>query len=200
MNRLHFSPHALAVAILLMLAGGGCARSVSFSNWQKGVEDYVWTSAGGDPNRLRELSLGIPGSSHKGFALTAKDMPGESTDARGVLLGMKPVHGRPHMIFLVGLVKKHSVQDVRLAAMAFDGKDFAWVWGKANSAAVSQYRAARAAQWKQASGSDSGPPAAYKSFPGVDDVFKLNAEGEQISATHVQSGTTWTLTPPRSGQ
>lgn len=195
MNRSRLLNLSCAVA-LLILSGTGCSKAVTYEQWQQAVQEYVLTSAGGDPNRLRDLSLGVRGSDHRGFALNASESPGQSTDARGVLLGMKEFGGKPKMVFLVGLVKKHSVQDIRMAAMAFDGKDFDWAWGAPDSAALSQYRAARAAAWKQGSGTNARLPAAFRSFPGVDDVFRLNAADGRLTATHVGSGTTWTLAPP----
>jgi hypothetical protein len=186
--------------MLLLLPG--CANSVSLEDWQQRVDDFVWQEANGDPNLLREQTLGLPGSDHKGFALLGDTDVEKSTDVYGVLLGHKRFNGRPAFVFLVGVVSKQSTKDIRLAALTVENGKSAWQVSRENDAALQQYLNYRASAWKSlGAGADEAPPS-LRSFPAIDDAFRLSVEAGQVTARHPASGATWTLplTAPKVAQ
>src|SRR5262245_32404095 len=117
-------------AIVALLAGVGCASSsVSIPQWQHAVEQYVRVDGQGDANALRDTTIegGRPG-----FGLIAADDPQSSTDVKGLLLAHKRIDNRPWFIYLVGLIKKQEVSELRLAALNVQGGKFNWVMGKSD--------------------------------------------------------------------
>ena len=188
----------LAVACLAALCGGcgggGGTRSVSFDTWRDGVETYVTDTGKGDPAVLRDTTY----KGRPAFAQLGNPIAAEGTDAVGVLLGHKPVAGRPSFVYLVGLVEKEKVQDIRLAAVqpipSQGGKtQFKWLTGKENAAQTKRYLDYRKQQFAQRFPGRQDVPPAYTAFPGEGDVFELGVTPAQITATHAGSGATWTL-------
>ena len=185
--------HAAWLTILALILFAGCSKSVSLEQWQQRVDEFVWQEANGDPNHLREQTLGLPGSGHRGLAVLGDTDVEKSTDAYGVLLGHKQINGRPAFVFLVGIVSRQSTEDIRLALLSVENGKSQWQVGKENDAALEQYLGHRAAAWKAAAGGSEDVPASLRSFPAIDDVFRLSVEPGQVNARHVGSGATWTL-------
>lgn len=181
----------LSVVALAFFAG--CSNSVSLEQWRQRVDEFVWQEANGDPNLLRDQTLGLPGSDHRGLAVLGDTDVEKSTDAYGVLLGHKRINGRAAFVFLVGIVSKQTAEDVRLAVLSVEKGKSQWQVSEENDAALEQYLGHRAAAWKSAAGASGDVPASLRSFPAIDDVFRLSVEPGQVSARHVGSGATWTL-------
>src|SRR5438105_4556937 len=102
----------LPALLLVVLMSGGCgssSRSVNLPIWEKHVDQFVKEQGKGDPTVLRDVKIadGI-----KGFAMLGAQDRGSSTDAVGVLLGHRPIQGRPSFIYLVGLVHRANVEDI----------------------------------------------------------------------------------------
>jgi hypothetical protein len=183
--------------LLFLLPASGCSKSVSLDDWQQRVDAFIWQEAGGDPNLLREQTLGIPGSQHRGLALLGDTDVEKSTDAYGVLLGLKRLGGRPSFIFLVGIVSKQTADDIRLAALSIENGKSQWQVSDENDAALEQYLSHRASGWRSLAARSEQVPASLRSFPAIDDVFQVTVEPGRVLARHVASGATWAL--PLSG-
>jgi hypothetical protein len=141
----------LTLATLSLGCGGG-ARQASVSAWQKNVEQYVRVQGKGDPAVLRDLTLS---DSRRGFAVVGSDRPSESTDANGVLIGFREIDGRGYFIYLVGVVERQRVKEIRLAALTTDGGR--WSGERARTA---RRRSTRTARTTTRSGAGDSPTAA----------------------------------------
>src|SRR5688500_5138959 len=87
----------------ILFAGVGCSTSginVTLDTWKEGVEQYVRDVGKGDPVVLRDATY----KGRPAFAQIGHPVSSEGTDAVGVLLGHRPIGGRPAFIYLVGLV------------------------------------------------------------------------------------------------
>ena len=178
----------------LLIGCGGGTRQVSIPAWQKNVEQYVKQQGRGDPAVLRDVTLA---DSRRGFAMIGADHPAESSDANGVLVGVRDVQGRPWFIYLVGLVKSQQVREIRAAALAADsaGK-MTWKLGPGDTAALQAYRGYNDSLWKQRFPTRGSAPPEYLGFPRAEDNFQLKVSGDQITITHVASGARWELNLP----
>lgn len=178
----------------LLLAGTGCAPSltqpVGVREWQAAVEEHVRTQGGGNPTILRDQTIE---GGRRGFAILGEPMAKESTDAVGLLLGHKPVGGRPSFIYMLGIVKENVVTEMRLAALSVQGQRFQWQVGNPDPGALQAYRNYRQQQWRARAGSTAEVPRAYTRFPGEGDQFEVTADGNGVRAKHVQSGAAWVL-------
>jgi hypothetical protein len=182
--------------LLLCLTGCGTgARSVTLPFWQKNVEQYVKQYGDGDPTVLRDVYLP---DSRRGFSVIGSDRPAESSDVNGVLLGYRQIAGNYWLVYLVGVVKKQSVDEIRITALTADGGAFNWKVGNADTKALATYTAFGDRMWRERFVQRGLPPPEYLGFPRPDDHFQLNVTGEQISVVHTASGATWTLSiaPP----
>lgn len=179
-------PLPLLVFALLL---SGCASSATVPAWQKDVERYVRDS-GDDPSVLRTVQV----DGRRGYALLGSADPSRSTDVKGVLLGHQRVGERSWFVYLVGLVKRQKVSEVRLAALDARGGSFRWALGSPDRHATQKYLDF---QVRQASTRfASRPPAQYKAFPQPDDQFDLALDDARATATHRASGAAWTLDLP----
>ena len=177
----------------LSLGCGGGARQASVSAWQKNVEQYVRVQGKGDPAVLRDLTLS---DSRRGFAMVGSDQPGESTDANGLLIGFREIDGRGYFIYLVGVVERQRVKEIRLAALTTDGGKMEWKTGPNSTAALEAYRAYNEKVWRGRFPDRSTAPPQYTGFPTPDDHFHMSIQGQRVTATHPPSGATWELTLP----
>ncbi len=175
---------------LLLLAAGCTSSSASIPQWQQSVSRHVREEAHGDPMILRDVTLP---DSRPGFALIGHHDAGLSTDANGVLLGHEQVGGQTWFVYLVGLVEKQSVSDIRLAALAAEGGKTKWKRGPASKQSLQAYRAHGLTQARERFPDRRKPPPRYTGFPRPDDVFKLTNESGKLTATHEASGARWEL-------
>ena len=186
---------AAVVALLMFVTGcGGGARQASVAAWQKNVEHYVRVQGKGDPAVLRDLTLSD--SSRRGFAMVGSDQPAESADANGLLIGFHEVDGRGYFIYLVGVVERQRVKEIRLAALTTDAGKMAWKTGPNSSAALEAYRAYNEKLARQRFPDRKTPPPPYLGFPTPDDHFHMAVTGNRVTATHPPSGAKWELTLP----
>jgi hypothetical protein len=183
-----FATRSLMLLAFALLFCGGCggpsAGSVSIPAWQQHVEKYVHEFGKDDPAALRDVPLP---DGRKGFAVNGSPLPQESQDVVGVLLAFRPIAGRPSFVYLVGVVDKEKVTDIRLALLSIDGSaKFHWSLSPPNAAALAAYQ-------KYRGGSDA-EKRRPESFPAPQDVFMLtNVEGGRVTAVHQPSGASWTV-------
>ena len=192
----------LIPGVLCLAALTGCASSGSknIAGWQKSVEQYIH-ERGDDPAVLRDACLedGRPG-----FVVIGGLDPRKSTDARGILLGHKTIDNRPWFIYLVGIVQREKVQEIRLAALsATPSGQRTWRIGPRDSKSLKLYRDWGWNEWKKvAAGAHGAPPPHYTNFPRPDDVFDLTLDGQRLIAKHTASGAIWIddIRPPTAAQ
>ncbi len=183
---------SLLLAPLVLGCGGG-SRQASVAAWQKNVEQYVRVQGKGDPAVLRDMTLT---DSRRGFSMIGGDQPAEASEANGVLLGFREVEGRGYFIYLVGVVEKQKVNEIRLAALTTDGGKMEWKIGPNDTGALSTYRAYNRTFWKQRFPQRASPPPQYLGFPTPDDHFSMSVSGNRVTVTHPPSKATWELTLP----
>jgi hypothetical protein len=182
--------NVLFLALIAAMAGCASSHQVTYPEWQHGVEKYVHDFGKGDPTTLRDMK--IP-DGRRGFALLGDPLPNNSTDAVGVLLAHRPIDGRPSFIYLVGLVDKEQVSDIRLAVLAIDNGQFRWHLSPANASSLQAYRKFKETLWRQRFPGRSAAPAEYLNFPGPDDVFTVEEGTDRVRAVHQASGAVWML-------
>jgi hypothetical protein len=171
---------------------GGCnshlmSRSVNLSAWQKNVEKYVKAQGKGDPTVLRDVTL--PDGRH-GYSMLGGPQVEHNADASGVLLGLEPLGGSPTFVYLVGLREKGKLTDIRLAAVNFSKGKAHWWLGRSNAASLKAYLS-----YTQPKTTNK---KSIQNFPAPGDVFKLSVGADRLSASHVQSGATWSASTARS--
>jgi hypothetical protein len=193
----------MALACLAAVCGGCGAntpsRSVTIDTWRDGLQKYVDNVGKGDPAVLRDTTyLGRPA-----FAQIGDPIAAEGTDAIGVLLGHKAVAGRPSFVYLVGLVKKEAVEDIRLAVaqpIPSQGQktQFKWLVSKEEKQPTQRYINYRKQLFAQRFPGRKDVPPEYTTFPGEGDTFDLQVTPAEVTATHAASGAVWRL--PISGR
>lgn len=178
----------LAAAVLFSSLAGGCAKPVNFDTWRAGVEDYVRNHGGGDPAVLRELNAA---PSHPGYKQISDNLPSKSTDAVGVLVGNATVSNRPWLVFLVGIVNKQEVDDIRVAALNVRDDRFVWRVGREDDAAVEAYKNYNKGLARRRFPNRRKEPAEYRGFPREEDRFEMSQQGRSVGVTHPPSGAKW---------
>jgi hypothetical protein len=181
----------VAIAFLVSTFAGGCAKSVNFDTWRAGVEDYVKNHGGGDPAVLRELNAD---PSHPGYRMFSEDRPSQSTDAVGVLVGNAVVADRPWVVFLVGLIDKQKVHDIRVAALSMRDNKYTWRMSKKDDKALDAYVNHNRGLARRRFPDRKDPPVEYLSFPREEDRFEMSQQGESVGVTHPPSGAKWHVT------
>ena len=183
----------LIALLLFTLPGcnGAASQNSSLSGWQHAVESYVHDIGKDDPTSLGQVQIA---GGRPGFAILGNPLPTESQDAVGLLLAHRPLAGKPAFIYLVGIVTKQQVNDIRLAVLTFDsqGKSH-WTLGPANAPALDAYRKHRDATWHQEFPGRKDAPAGALNFPAPSDVFSVNSDAQRITVTHAASGASWTV-------
>jgi len=182
--------HRILLLIVVATFATGCGGAASFSSWQKGVERYVLDAGGGDPGILRDAKL--PDGRH-GFSIVGGANPRDATDVNAVLLNFLPVNGQPRFVYLVGLVDRQSVKDIRLAMLTINNGKYDWQMGKNDPAALKSYQQFQDNLWRARFPERTTAPPEYTSFPHAPDVFDAKVNDDLITATHRQSGATWEL-------
>lgn len=167
----------LGIAMMILLTGcavEGGSNPVSFSSWQKSLEQYVWNQANGDPNVLRDMSWD---DIHHGFSIISDPLPQRSTDAIGLLVSHRKIDQRPYFIFLFALVRERLTLEMRPVALTVEKGQFNWSIGPPDPAAMARYTS----------------PSRDWAFPAPDDEFDTTISDDQITITHRQSGAAWRL-------
>jgi hypothetical protein len=177
--------------MLIVLAG---CQQVTLRTWRNSVEHYVWDQGNGDPSVLRDLPTPGP---WKGFSVISENDPASATDVNGVLVAHRQIGPKTYFIYLVALLKRQHVQDIRLALFSStpDGSD--WRFSRKDGDALRVYRDFKDAQWKKLFPQRADPPWSYSGFPCEGDLFKLNISGGVMTATHEASGASWSLELPK---
>ncbi|MFP4145236.1 MAG: hypothetical protein ACLFV3_08840 [Phycisphaeraceae bacterium] len=168
------------ILLLVALALGGCAQQATIRDWQAAADEQIRETGHGDPNFARNLERR---NGWRMFSVLGGPYPAKSRDVHGVLVGQETAAGQPWSVFLLGVVDKRQVEDVRIAAVS--GPEVDWRIGKPNPEAMATYR-----QDRQAPGA---VPAGYRGWPAEDDIFELTGTGDRLRVTETTSGATWTL-------
>jgi hypothetical protein len=182
----------VAVALVLMCAliSAGCGGGASIQSWQHGVEQYIKQTGRGDPTVLRDVKLP---DGRRGFSVLGAPDARQSQDVNAVLLGHATVQGKPCFIYLLGVVEKFEVQDIRLATLAITNGKYEWQIGKEDDQALKTYRAHNERIGRERFPDRKSAPAAYTMFPQSGDEFELNVAENSVTATHRASGARWGL-------
>lgn len=168
----------------------GCRSQPSISSWQGSLSKYVRETGDGDPTVLRNMTLA---DNRPGFSVIGHHDTTESTDVNGLLLGHEEIGGRMWFVYLVGLVQKERVSDIRLAAVSMENGKTIWRRGEESEKSFNGYRAYGMKQAKERFPDRKTAPPRYTGFPRPDDVFKLMNENGRLVATHEASGARWGL-------
>jgi hypothetical protein len=185
----------LPILVLIFLAAG-CGQQVTLRAWRNEVEHYVWDQGNGDPTVLRDVPTA---GSWKGFSIISENDAASSTDVNGVLLGHRAIGSKNYFVYLVGLVEKQQVRDIRLALMDELGDGYEWRSSRRNNESLKAYGDFKTSQWKKLFPDRAEGPWNYSGFPGEGDVFKIAVAGNRVTATHEASGAQWTLELPQDG-
>jgi hypothetical protein len=179
--------------MLMAVSCGGCSAggNVSLSDWRHSVQKYVAERGRGDPTILREVTWP---QSRREFSAIGGDDPRISQDVRGVLLDFRQIGAKHWFIFIVGVVNKEVVDDIRIEAMNLqDDGDYTWRTSAANPKALAAYREYQNRLWKLRFRGRESAPAQYTVFPQEADVFNLQVEAGRVIVTHPASGARWEL-------
>jgi len=160
------------------------------------VEHYLWDQGNGDATVLRDLPT--PGT-WKGFSIFSENDPASSTDVNGVLLAHRSIGSKTYFVYLVGLVQKQQVQDIRLALLNCSEDRCEWRSSRRNNDSLRAYADFKTAEWKKMFPGRAEGPWNYSGFPGEGDLFKIAVAGNRVTATHEASGAQWTLEVPQDG-
>jgi hypothetical protein len=187
-----YSHLLLFLALIFTGCNGAASQNTSLPGWQHAVETYVHDIGKDDPASLGEVRIA---GGRAGFAVLGNPLPTESQDAVGVLLAHRPIAGKPAFIYLVGVVNKQEVRDIRVAVLTFeaDGKSH-WSLSPANASTLDAYRKHRDAAWRQQFPGRKDPPADALNFPAPADVFSVNSDAQRVTVAHAASGASWAVT------
>ncbi|HEV2295060.1 MAG TPA: hypothetical protein VGR35_14490 [Tepidisphaeraceae bacterium] len=180
--------------LLLLVVTTGCSSQPTLSSWQRSISSYVRETGDGDPLVLRDMTLP---ENRPGFSVIGHHDTTASTDVNGLLLGHEQVGNRMWFVYLVGVVEKERVTDIRLAAVSMENGKTTWKRGKESEQALNMYRRYGLKQAKERFPNRKTPPPRYTGFPRPDDVFELTKANEKLVATHKASGARWELSLPR---
>ncbi|CAN5591766.1 hypothetical protein BH09PLA1_BH09PLA1_11130 [soil metagenome] len=180
----------LVLLLVIISSATGCGGAASLSSWRASVERYVTDTGGGDPGVLRDVKLD---DGRRGFAVLGSPNPADSTDVHAVLLRHIPVNGQPRFIYLVGVIERQSVKDIRLATLFIDDGKFDWRTSKKDSQALKQYQQFNERRWRDRFPDRKSAPPEYNSFPQSADQFDVQIGEQLIRASHRESGAAWEL-------
>jgi hypothetical protein len=182
----------MSLMVLVAAWLGGCAAGPDSAGFRGDVENYVRMQGNSDPAVLRDVTWP---ASRRTFGSIGGDKPAESRDVNGVLLAVEQVGARRWIIFLVGVVDRHLVQEIHVEALSVHGRDFTWHKSEKNEQALARYRDYYRQLWQQRGGR-SAPPAQYTTFPKEDDTFVVRREGTTLRVTHPASAAQWDVSLP----
>jgi hypothetical protein len=183
----------LALHLVLSAMMTGCSSSggsVSLEGWRSTVEKYIDTQGQGDPNILRSVTWP---QSRREFSAIGGELPEQSQDARGVLVGAPLVGNARWYVFVVGIVSRGEVQDIRLMALNSAVSRHVWRSGSADAEALKTYKAYYDKLWRSRFPGRQTAPMQYTTFPKEADAFDLTVNAGAVSATHPPSGAVWEL-------
>lgn len=186
---MHRLLQCISIAFLSLLLGG-CAGSADLGGWRRSVEKYVADRGQGDPSVLRGVTWP---ESRRMFSTLGPEDPAQGQDAKGLLIDVQEIAGKQWYIFMVGLVDRNILKDIRLAALSVENGKSTWRTSEADKKAFEQYRGYHDRLWRQRFPGRESPPAQYTTFPQEADTFAVQVNAAQLSATHRPSGARWEL-------
>ena len=164
-------------ACVLMMSGVGCSHTANISQWQRGVEHYVYNEANGDLSALRHIG----GVEDRTFTVLGTENPDNSNDTVGVLVGHPIVQRQPWAVFVVGNLNRGELAQSRLVALAQREGRLIWRVGETTPAATQAYLRAH---------SDRA------AWPRPANDFNLTVRDAVVRVVERTSGATWELTLP----
>ncbi len=182
-------PHCLLVG-MIMLVAAGCSRHVSVDTWQGTLEQFAQQHANNDLAFLRDYNSDAP---RRTFNVIGTADPKKSTDVIGVLLGRRVVNDSAWYIFLVGQQRNGVVEDIRIAMISDDTSSRQWLISDEESSGLAAYQQYKQQLWKLRHPGRTTPPLSYTSFPGEDDDFHLDVDGNRVMVVEKNSHARWML-------
>ena len=172
----------------------GCGqKKATLSAWQKAMEQSSVARSNGDMSFLRQTSHV---SEAEQFAVLGGKSPDESTDVAGILLARREINNADWLVFLVAVVEKCEVSDIRVAMMSDEPDRRTWLISRENSAAVDSYKRYHQSVVRRNHSDREEPPNNPALFPSESDVFRLDVAGNTVTAVEEKSGVKWTLVLP----
>ena len=183
MNRIAL-PLVLTLAYLLQGCAIEPAPATSISQWQQGLERYVWEQGNGDPAVLRDATWD---DVHPGFATLGDPLPDRSTDVYGLLLAHPTVSNHAYFVFLVTVVHNQVIEQMLPVALEIEAGNFHWTEGASDETQTRRY-----VEWHT---TESQVSTSFH-FPARDDAFDVYTEDNAVSISHEQSGAVWRVELP----
>ena len=179
---------ALLLLLLTCLLAGCAAEPapLTVTDWRNALERYVWEQGNGDPAVLRDVSWD---DVHPGFAILGQPLPDHSTDIYGLLLAHPRINGRAYFVFLVAVVRSDAIEQMLPVGAGYRRGEVPLDRGPADEEQTRRY-----VEWLKLE-----PRTAALRFPARDDTFDVSIEGNEISASHAQSGAKWRIELPHDG-
>lgn len=179
----------IPLALIFCMLLGGCTNSVTPTGWRGTVEKYIEVEGKGDPGVLRGVTWP---ASRRSFSVIGADLPRESQDAKGLLLSVEQINGRPWFVFIVGIVNREVVESIHVEALSAQGNSHLWKSSADNSRSSQAYKDYYDRLWKQRFPGRPDAPAQYTNFPKEQDAFTVTQEiGGKVGVTHALSGARW---------
>jgi hypothetical protein len=176
------------IVLLTAALAAGCSSSGGFDSWRRDVETYVREKGGGDPTVLRGADVD---TSHRGFTTFSHNRPAQSTDVNGVLVGTTRMADQPWLVFLVGVVQREKVKDIRVAALSVANGKYTWRVGKDDDAATHAYTDYNKGLARRRFPDRKKEPPEYLGFPREEDRFDLSTDETSVGVSHPPSGAKW---------
>ncbi len=195
LRRLHSQNIRVAAALMgtLLLFSVGCGNARPIDRWQKRLTAFIVHQGHKDPSVLRESAeLRSPQSLRPSqIRFSEIDIAGPGIppfvtmrDVHGVLLGQE----KDRFFFLLGVVRRPQngrmqVEDLRLAACTLHGEVHQCRLSAPDPQALEQYLSADA----------TNPSVIHRTFPMLDDNFRLEVRGGLAVARDERSAAVWRI-------
>jgi len=93
-------------------------------------------------------------------------------------------------------MRQQQVEDIRLALLWTSPEGLQWRWGGGNKDSFKMYHNFEDGQWRKLFPQRQDAPWSYSGFPCEGDAFKISVAGNRVTATHEQSGASWSVELP----
>jgi hypothetical protein len=164
------------------LLSTGCSSPVTVQRWQRGVGEYIQTTANNDITELRNLE---DHGGRKALGIISENDPQNSSDVVGLLVAHKKIGGESWAVFLVGVVNHMNLTELRLAAVSVRNSGLFWQLDDPDRAALAQYK-----KHNPASSAGRTEPG----WPHDADSFEVQVVGQTVRVTEKHCDAHWNLT------
>ena len=188
----------------------GCASTPPIDAWQQRVEGIVLDEGSLNLDKVRLLGeLGLPTRLRPALIIVGDGDPGRHStlfgatkrEARGALVDVFPYGSRDWLVFLLGVVRRHStwryhpegtttIEDIRPVGLALSGTEPIWEVGPPDPEAVKRYLSADSGAWW-----DEGKRHLY-GFPRRVDAFEVVEAPGGVNVCETRTGACWALNLP----